>query len=471
MIRDPNIAPAPNIGATLVLVASLALPSFFATGATASELSQGYALSVCGGVLASLALDYRKNIRNLVRADLMAIASLYFLTLFEFLVPQPEFDNLVSLDEVRPALDAVLMGFAGLALGRHFAPPTPRNLQRMLRTEFAGRSFLTIYTISLIGGYFYMLMAVNFDFIEMVTEFMWPRFSQPWVRGRFGDWKALLGEIGMVLYLVPPIAGIVIAKRRDYTLGQMSYVYVTFVFTLFYGYTSGTRNVFATYLATFLVAYAFAAESHRKRELFAVGGIAAALMLFATVTMLEFRNIGFIHWIHGVEQVEEEKDETAFFVDYNLYVIAKLVKVFPSQIDFLDLEIPYLSLIRPIPRALWSSKPEGLSVPIEAAVGVEGLTLASSFVGEGYMSGGTVGVLLTGLAFGMFNGWWNRLGRSDNSPFGHLVFASGFFAAVVSMRSMFVFTTAILPTIAAVLIGHWLLGLRPKFRRREPELE
>jgi hypothetical protein len=70
-------------------------------------------------------------------------------------------------------------------------------------------------------------------------------------------------------------------------------------------------------------------------------------------------------------------------------------------------------------------------------------------------------VFLTGSVFGAVAGWWNRLGRGDNSPFGHLVFASGFFAAVISMRSMFVFTTAILPTIAALLLGNWVVSKRP----------
>ena len=53
-------------------------------------------------ILASTALDYRGNFRNLVRADLMAIGSLYFLTLFEFLTVQTAFDDLLTLAEVRP---------------------------------------------------------------------------------------------------------------------------------------------------------------------------------------------------------------------------------------------------------------------------------------------------------------------------------------------------------------------------------
>jgi len=460
MTAPLQATPAPQPRATLALLGGIALAPLLATGQTPAELAHAYAVGVGLGIVGSLWLDYRRNLRNLVRADLMAIAALYFLTLFEFLFPQVEFNDLVSLEETMPALNACLLGFAGLAIGRHLTPRPSLDLQRTLRGDLKPGAFLTIYTICLVGGCFHMLMAVDFNFMEMIHYFMTPRFTQPWGRGKFGDWKALVGELGMVLYLVPPVAGIIFATRGSYSMSQKIYVTVTFGFTLFYGFTSGTRNIFITYLATFLVAYAFATDPRRKRELIAVGATVAALTLYATVTMLEFRNAGFESWLAGYREEKAEKNEANFFVDYNLYVVAKLVAVFPEKHDYLGLQIPYLAVIRPIPRALWSGKPEGMTLSIEEAVGVEGLTLASSFVGEAYMSGGLLGVLITGLFFGGINGWWNRFGRLDNSAFGHLVFASGFFAAVISMRSMFVFTTAILPTIAALVLGNWLTTKR-----------
>lgn len=463
-----NIKSSP--GATVAFVLGLMVTSLYVEANTPSTLAHGYAVGVAASFALSLAIDFRRDFRNLIRTDLMAISSLYFLTLFEFLLPQTTFDTMVTLSELKPALTACLVGFAGLAIGRHFAPHATRDFQGLLRREVSPNVLISIFTVGLVGGYFHMLLAVDFDFLLMLDYFMAPRFSQPWSRGRFGDWKALLGEFGMVVYLVPPIAGIVLANRARYNSRQLAYVAVGFLFTLFYGFSSGTRNIFATYLATFLVAYVFSYDTKRKKELIAVSAITAALMLAATVVMLEFRNIGFTNYLEDYKEIREAKKETEFFVDYNLYVIAKLVDIFPQRYDYLGFQIPYLAIIRPIPRALWPGKPEGMSVSIEDAVGVEGLTLASSFVGEAYMSGGTVGVFLTGLAFGGIAGWWNRLGQNGNSPFGHLIFASGFFAAVISMRSMFVFTTAILPTIGALVLGHWLLKRYP-IRRLAPPPE
>ncbi|PTX91095.1 hypothetical protein DB354_20890 [Opitutus sp. ER46] len=431
-------------------------------------MAHEYAIGVGISFLASLLLDYRGNYRNLVRADVMAISSLYFLTLFEFLAPQPQFDDLVTLDQTRSALVACLWGFTGLAVGRHFAPSTPGSLTELLQRPAPPRFLITLFSIALFGGFLHMLLAVNFNVFELVDQFMAPRFSQPWGRGKFGDWKALLGELGMILYLVPPLAGIVLAKRAEYSATHKLYISAGFAFTLFYGFTSGTRNVIAAYLATFLVAYAFTSPPNRKRELIWVGGITAALMLVATVVMLEFRNIGFRNYLQGYNEIRKSKEDANLFVDYNLYVIGKLTDIFPKHHDYLGLEIPYLAIIRPIPRAAWPGKPEGLSLSIEDAVGVEGLTLASSFVGEAYISGGNIGVLVAGVILASVAAWWNKLAHSDNSGFGNLVFASGFFAMVISMRSLFVFTTAILPTVAALVLGNWLIAKRRRPRTPPP---
>jgi oligosaccharide repeat unit polymerase len=231
-----------------------------------------------------------------------------------------------------------------------------------------------------------------------------------------------------------------------------------FGFTLFYGYTSGTRNIFATYLATFLVAYAFAAGRRRRVEILVVTAITGAAMIHATIAMLEFREIGFANYLSGDKDQGEPKDRTRFFVDNNLYVIAALMRVFPEKHDYLGMEIPYLALIRPIPRAMWPGKPEGMSLSIEEALGAnEGYTLAATFIGEAYMSGGLFGVVICGAIFGVIMAWWNRLGSETNSSFGYLIYASGFFAAVMSMRSLLIFTTTILPTVALIMMFNWLV--------------
>jgi hypothetical protein len=181
-------------------------------------------------------------------------------------------------------------------------------------------------------------------------------------------------------------------------------------------------------------------------------------MVFATYFMLQFRNVGFRNYMHG-DYEPPMSGERTLFVDYNLYAICRLVDVFPHKQPYLGWEIPYQALIRPIPRAIWPGKPEGLSSSIEDALGVEGVTISASFVGEAYMSGGLLATIVIALIFGALTGWWSYLASPKNSELGILIYASGFFATVISMRSLFVFTTALLPTVAALVIGTYAVRL------------
>jgi len=48
----------------------------------------------------------------------------------------------------------------------------------------------------------------------------------------------------------------------------------------------------------------------------------------------------------------------------------------------------------------------------------------------------------------MLGGWWNHFGQDLRSNIGVALYASGFFAALLSMRSMLWTTTAMLTTLA-----------------------
>jgi hypothetical protein len=412
--------------------------------------------AICTGIAIaiSVAFDLRWGLRNLQRADLFAILAYYFLTLFEFLFPQPNFDKMLSRDSTQDGIVICLIGFAGLFIGRHLFVPKHQPFRATLTHEIPRGWLLLIFWLSFLIGYSNMLVAVHFNVMEMIDWFMAPRFTQPWGRDRLGDWSALLYELNMLIQLIPPLAGIILARRHRYPTGQLILITAVFLLTLFYGFAGGTRNIFATFLVTFLMGYSLALPPNRNAELAVIAGAAALIMCFATFFMLQFRDAGLKNYMEGkwTPPPTEAGMKKTLYVDYNLFSICKLAEFFPRTHPFLGTEIPYQALIRPIPRAMWPGKPTGLSVSIEDALNVEGLTLSASFAGEAYMAGGAMTVFGIALFLGAFMGWWGALSSPHNSEIGHLVYASGFFAAVISMRSLFVFTTALLPTAAAVAI-------------------
>jgi hypothetical protein len=229
---------------------------------------------------------------------------------------------------------------------------------------------------------------------------------------------------------------------------------VILLFTLYYGFSGGTRNVFGVYVITFVVAY-FVFKPKLTFQHLLSRGIPAVLVLgVGTYYMLEFRKVGLGNYEFGA------KGRETIFIDRNIVNISNLTEVFPNRYDYLGLEIPFNVLIHPIPRALWSGKPEGLSVGIEQALGVEGigLTLSTTFVGESYMAGGFGAVLLAGLMLGGAAVLWNRVGQDLNSNYRLIFYASGFFPAAIAMRSVLVVGSAVLPPLALWLYGRYRFG-------------
>ena len=158
---------------------------------------------------------------------------------------------------------------------------------------------------------------------------------------------------------------------------------------------------------------------------------------------------------------ESDHIRETLFIDDNLSSISQLSSVFPEHYPYLGWEIPFWAMVKPIPRALWPGKPEGLSVSIEQALsGDEAYTIATTYIGEAYMAFGLTGVITFSLIFGCLASYWNRFAGSQSGSLGVVIFSSGFFAAAITMRSLVWLTTAMLPTIALLAVWHFYLKSR-----------
>jgi len=447
----------PELPGTLVLLGCLLIA--YTLGSDAGESLTGtlrnQAIAVGLGLAVSVALDYRRGLRNLIRTDIVCLSALYFLTYVEFLFPQPQFNEMAATYDVLGASQLVILGMGCLALTRHMGFRSKfRELPHL--SGVAGLSpnqWMGLFWIASGLGYFYMLITVNFNIFEMVDAMMRARFSQPWGRGKYGDWKALLYELSLFIYLIPPVYGILLAQRNKLPVFGFWLATLIAGFTLFYGFSSGTRNVFATYVAGMIGAYLLVLPKLKIRHVVVATLLGGGLLYFATNQMLAFRQVGLASYLESGSPNEGENNEDAFFIDANLLNMALVMESVPSRIAYLGWEVPYNAIVRPIPRAIWPGKPEGLSVGIEEAAGLQGLTLSITFVGEAYMAAGAWGVALAGAFFGALCGIWNSLFRGRWDPFSQLVYAAGFFPAAISMRSLFAFSTAILPIFGLLAIA------------------
>jgi hypothetical protein len=451
----------PNAAATGCWIIGL-LATYLTLSADSPErLAAHAAIGVGLTLLVATGFELTQGVRSIFRPDIIAFVALYFLTFFEFLLPQPLVNQMTTTAAMYHACWLALLAFGSIAVARHFAPPLPAFLVDVVRRPTAGSTLLLVFALCLFIGVLYMLLAVNFNVFEMIDQMMGPRFTQPWSRGRFGDWKSLLNQLADIIDLVPPLGGLILARRQRYHWSAIILVVAGVLFCLFQAVASGTRNVLATYLITFLVAYALSVPRKRRLELAGLGVAAIIGFFLSSSIMLKTRTIGLKEYLSNSAQtnltapsIALPDDNNSFFVDLNLVNVSELTTVFPKAHNFLGFEVPYIAAVAPIPRALWPGKPIGLSVSLEDALGAgDEMTLSTTFIGEGYMAGGALGVVIAGCFFGIFTGWWSRLAPFIVSELGFLIYASGFVGIAISMRSLYVLTTAALPTLASILIA------------------
>jgi len=417
----------------------------------------GVAIAIGLGIL----IEAQAGIRKLIRADLLMLIALYGLTLVEFFFPQEAVEQMITAQSATKGVGALLLGFVGLTVGRNLARRVRPTAASSTSVQLRPTNVFLLYLLILALGYLYMLIAVGFDPVELVTQMLGPRFSQPWTRGRLGGWADLLHEFSeLLLYLIPAFAGSVLADRSRYTAAQISIVVLGLIFTFFYAFSSGTRNVLAIHVVVFFGSYVMFSRTLGWRYLALLSCLAATILYLSAYYMLQFRQEGLAAYIQNPRTSTGFRPET-LFIDNNLPVISLLTDIFPNTIQYRGLELAYYAILRPVPRAVWPSKPEGISVETADALGLKGLTVSSTFVGEAYMMGGYVPILAVGLLLGWLGGWWNRFGQGLRSNLDVALYSSGFFAAVGSMRSVIFLTTAMLPSFAI-----WLYIKTRKARSR-----
>ena len=448
-------APAPTGSGTACLLAGVAIAYFLypqQAEVGISSMARAAAIPVGIGFLVGILFDLRQGLRNLFRTDLLCLAGIYALTLAEFLFPQEGFNTWdLTTEEIALSLNIILLGIATFTIGRHLVKPVSMKSKWLTLSDLSSNAMFQIIIIGGFLGFLYMLLSVNFDIFEMIDAMMGARFTQPWGRGSLGGWNSLLTELSLMMYIVPPLCGVILNRRHKFSFFQLLLIFSIFSLVLFHSFAGGTRNVFISHISTFLMGYLITLPRNTIYNTIIPIILVVLIAGYGSHHMLAFRTIGLRNYVENKVYAIEKAQET-LAVDYNLGSIATVASNMPKNYNFLGLEILTWSIVKPVPRALWPGKPEGLSVSIEEIAGAKGFTLAVTYLGEAYMMAGMFGVAAISLFFGALAAWWNRMAISPQSDYGLVVYALGFFAAGITMRSMMWLTTAILPVIAMIVV-------------------
>ena len=293
-----NYPPQPSTVGTAILLVGLFIGfSLSASAETPSLMARSVAIPAVITLAISIFLDAQRGLRNLFRVDLMCLASLYFLTLVEFLFPQEDFDDWLTLEQTAKGLAIIVIGMGALAIGRHLVKPKPVYSKWLRFEDISTKTIFQIFLGAAFLGYLYMLLSVDFDIIRMINAMMGPRFSEPWTRGIYGGWNTFLTELALLAFLIPPLAGVILNRRKDLSNFQLLIVFAIFALTMFKGFAGGTRNIFAAYCATFVGSYLLTLPRYNLRNTILPLVLTGVFFVNASYHMLEFRTIGLRNYI------------------------------------------------------------------------------------------------------------------------------------------------------------------------------
>lgn len=401
------------------------------------------------------------GVRSLIRVDIVALCTLYFLTFAEFLHP-----HVRMLFEERTggavlSCQLVLTGMACIAIGRNlsFAQRDRQGPTRASLPELSPRAVVALFFVFFFLGYLYVLLVTSFNPFEILSQLLQPRFARPWQRGQEGGWLSFLTELNLLLYLNAAIGGYIIANSRIFRVPVRVAVVAMLVFILYFDFCEGARNVVMIKAGLFLIAFFTSSRRIRSRRiiLFAVLGIASLWAISGY--MLDFRNQGLGSFVaDGGQAVDPSSDQGSFMIDNNLITIARIVQVFPSTYPFPGSEVVVQIFTKWVPRALWPGKPIAWTTSAEDALDLGGAyTLAMTYVGEAYLIAGYPSLIIVSLLIGIAASAWTRVGLQARSNLDLVYYASGFFAVALGMRSIQFITVAMVPTVALYLFGRFAL--------------
>jgi hypothetical protein len=421
--------------------------------AMALTLALAFGIEVFGGV------------RSLIRVDIVAMATLFFLTFAEFLAPNVTMLYGASTGNAAQACEMVSAGLACIAIGRHieFRPRARRGgVQPVSLPEISPRAILITFFLFTFLGYLYVLLVTKFNIVDIIQQSLGPRFTQAWQRGAIGDWRSFLTELDLLLYLVAALGGYIFANLDRFKPVAMFSAAAVLLFMLFFDIAAGARNVVIIKVGLFLVTLLISRRRGLNLSLIAVCFLSIAFIWEVSGFMLMVRNQGLGNYVaENGTTIKTQK----FMIDNNLVTIARIVSVYPDNYPYPGMDVLSQVLTKWVPRALWPSKPTEWTNSVEDVLGTGGgYTLALSYVGEAYLIAGWPSLIIVSLLLGIGAGAWNRIGQEARTNLDLIYYASGFFAAALGMRSIQFITIAMVPTVALYVFGRILIR-----RRRAPE--
>ena len=334
-----------------------------------------------------------------------------------------------SDDALRSAMLAVGLSATAMWIGTIGTPwRLPKWISEVASRPLDARTVRRLIPLCFVLGMLNYAYAVDFDLPEMFSYLGASRWTAPWGRGQLGGWGSFIDMMPYFGYVLPSLTALLIVKRGFFRFESLLAVGATAIMLLFLSQGGGRRIIGVTVGAAIIV-WVQAQPGMKIRKL--IISLAAVLgLLWSMQFMLNIRTQGYQSF------VESGSEYDYLHVDDNFLRLAQTIQLIPAEHDYVYSKQLVFALIRPVPRVFWPNKPVNPGFDLPSIIGMKGVSLSTSILGEWYISYGWIALLIGGWLHGRLALWANQLrevGRQGHNP---IAFALAIMILVSGMRSM-----------------------------------
>ena len=333
-----------------------------------------------------------------------------------------------SDDALKLALIAVGLSSAAMWLGVAGRPwRLPRGIADLASSPLDNKTIGRLVPVCFVLGMLNYAYAVDFDIPVMFSYLGEQRWSAPWGRAQLGGWGSFIDQMPYFGYVLPSLTAVLI-MRRGFAFQTWLAIVMSAIMLAFLSQGGGRRMIGVTCGAAIIVWVQSQSSLNVRKVLTA--GVALVGLLWVMQFMLNIRTVGYTEF---VSRGESEYDY--LHVDDNFLRLAQVIQLVPAQRDYVYFQQLIFTAVRPVPRVFWPGKPIDPGFDLPSEVGMKGVSLSTSIIGEWYLSFGWIAVVFGGWLHGRLAGAANTL-RTISDQANPIVFALVVMVLFSGMRSM-----------------------------------
>jgi hypothetical protein len=391
------------------------------------------ALVVSGSIL-SIAILTVPAMRVLAQSPATTNAESFVALGFVFWLLLDLIQGAYALDEAKPeslrlALIAIGVSATAMWVGSGGKPwRAPAWVVEGINRPIDVNTIAAAVPICFLLGMFNFAYSVDFDIPLMFSYIGQQRWAVPWGRNQLGGWEAFRDQAPYFGYVLPSLAAVQISRRGLFSAQSLFAIFCAVIMLLFLS-TGGGRRIIGVAAGAGLIVWVQMNPGLRFKNVIVVT-LGAFALAWTAQFMLNVRTYGYQDYL------QRGSDYDYLHVDDNFLRLAQAIEVIPAKRDYVTYHQIVFTMVKPIPRVLWPGKPVDAGFDLASEMGMRGLSLSMSIIGEWYISWGWIAVVFGGWFHGRLASTANSLKEMSTRSGNPIVYALSVMVLMAGMRSM-----------------------------------